>query len=43
MNDQNATIAALATHPGMAAIAVIRLCGQQAFEILNISFSFHVA
>ena len=35
MNDQNATIAALATHPGMAAIAVIRLCGQQAFEILN--------
>jgi tRNA modification GTPase len=35
MNDQNATIAALATHPGMAAIAVIRLCGSQAFEILN--------
>jgi len=35
MNDQNATIAALATHPGMAAIAVIRLCGPQAFEILN--------
>jgi tRNA modification GTPase len=35
MNDQNATIAALATHPGLAAIAVIRLCGPQAFEILN--------
>ena len=35
MNDQNATIAALATHPGMAAIAVIRLCGSQAFDILN--------
>jgi tRNA modification GTPase len=38
MNDQNATIAALATHPGMAAIAVIRLCGPQAFEILNCIF-----
>lgn len=35
MNHQNATIAALATHPGMAAIAVIRICGSEAFDVLN--------
>jgi len=35
MNNNEATIAALATHPGMAAIAVIRICGPNAFEVLN--------
>jgi tRNA modification GTPase len=34
MQTQN-TIAALATHPGMAAIAVIRICGPAAFEVLE--------
>jgi tRNA modification GTPase len=29
------TIAALATHPGMAAIAVIRICGTKAFDVLD--------
>ena len=31
----NSTIAALATHPGMAAIAVIRICGSTAFEVID--------
>ncbi len=35
MNNNEATIAALATHPGMAAIAVIRICGPKAFEVLD--------
>lgn len=35
MNHNEATIAALATHPGMAAIAVIRICGPKAFEVLD--------
>ncbi|MFN5318278.1 MAG: tRNA uridine-5-carboxymethylaminomethyl(34) synthesis GTPase MnmE [Bacteroidia bacterium] len=34
MQTQN-TIAALATHPGMAAIAVIRICGPTAFEVIE--------
>ena len=38
MNHNEATIAALATHPGMAAIAVIRICGPKAFEVLDTIF-----
>ncbi len=33
--NQNTTIAALATNPGMAAIAVIRISGPTAFEVLG--------
>lgn len=35
MHNNEATIAALATHPGMAAIALIRICGAKAFEVLE--------
>ena len=35
MNHNEATIAALATHPGMAAIAVIRICGPLAFDVVE--------
>lgn len=35
MIQRDTTICALATHPGMAAIAVIRVSGNQAFEIVN--------
>lgn len=38
MNHNEATIAALATHPGMAAIAVIRICGPKAVEVLDAIF-----